>query len=291
MMSLAEQSEEGTPPLHVRITQLALARKWLSRSEFIEIHHEIASDNDEAWIQHVRTVRDLLLAHLPSLPSGRILELGCSSGDMTAYLSTHYPTHPLIAVESSEHMLHSSREQLQGKPIEWVQMEPPEYVFSQPANSAALIISVWTIGYARPYQIIQEAGRILVPGGILAFVTNYADMLRPIVRTFQDCMTQFPDKVTLAYVPQFPKNWAQLEKRVRRSKFTVEWQQEGKTPIITPKKEKEKKAAPLSPPPGNIIEWDQIAEYSKIAAYFEQQIATRPEPLVHHYVSVIAKRV
>jgi hypothetical protein len=103
-------------------------------------------------------------------------------------------------------------------------------------------------------------------------------------------MSQFPGKMTLAYVPQFPKNWEILEKRIRRSRFALEWHEEGNTPIVTSKHEPVHCEASESLPHEEKLEWDQVAEYSKIAVYFEQQLAKRPKPLTHHYVSVVARR-
>jgi len=280
--------------LNLRVLRLALARKWLSKVEFAESYDQLAPDYDHTWLTHLSSVTDQLLSHLPQIQPGRILDLGCGTGYTTAHLAAHYPDHPLTAVDISEKMLAQTRKRLSGQNAECVHVDMLEYMLSQPAESASMIVSGWAIGYSKPDRIIKEAVRVLIPGGTFAFVVNYADTLRPILLAFRKCMFRFPEKVTMAYIPHFPKNWTVLGRILQRHGFTIKWHDEGEQLIVPPGHTKEDSILSWLLKTGVLAGFDQmlpLAQQGEVARYFEQLLRENNEPITHHYVAVVARRI
>lgn len=280
--------------LNLRVLWLVLTRRWLSKAEFAESYDQLASDYDNTWLTHLSSVTDQLFSHLPQIQPGRILDLGCGTGYTTAHLAAHYPDHPLKAVDISENMLDQARKRLSGQNTECVHADMLEYMLSQPAKSAAMIVSGWAIGYSKPDRLVKESARVLIPGGMFAFVVNYADTLHPIFVAFQKCMFRFPEKVTMAYVPHFPKNWAVLEKMLQRHGFSIIWHDEGEQVIHPPEHTKEDGILSWLLKTGVLAGFDQmlpLTEHGEVTQYFEQLLQANKEPITHHYVSVVAKRI
>lgn len=279
--------------LQVRISRLALAHKWLSKTGFAEGTDPFISNDDEAWLAHLHSVTDHLLAALPSISSGRILELGCGTGYATASLVNQYPNLPIAAVEVSEYLLIKARRQGSNQNIEYTTADMFAYLMDQPSRSASLIFSAWSIGYSKPNLLRREAARVLLPGGIFAFVINLADMIRPIVRALRECKARFPDKVALAYVPNFPKSWPVLEKRLNRSGLSVDWHDERQTIVKTSDQEIKTTHLPQLIQTGKLSSAVQsivIKEYTELAEYFDRELAKNNDVLTHHYVAVVAHR-
>ena len=280
--------------LNLRVFRLALAHKWLSKAEFAESYDHLASDYDSTWLKHLCSVTDQLLSRLPQIQPGRILDLGCGTGYTTAHLAGHYPDHPLTAVDISENMLDQARKRLSGQNTECVHADMLEYMLSQPTESVSMIVSGWAIGYSKPDRLVKEVARVLTPGGTFAFVVNYADTLRPIFLTFQKCMFRFPEKVTMAYIPHFPKNWAVLGKMLQRHGFSITWHDEGEQVIIPPEHTKEDGILSWLLKTGVLAGFDQmlpLTEHGEVTQYFEQLLQANKEPITHHYVMVVTKRI
>lgn len=291
-MRLASQAVWRCARLNLRVARLALGRRWLGRDAFASGYDRVASDYDEAWQRHLRPVTDDLMAHLPPLPDGPILDLGCGTGYATEVLAGRHSAASVTAVDIAPGMLDRARCRVRRDGVEFVPADMLEYLAAQPGSRTALVFSAWAIGYSRPSRIVAEAARILAPGGVLAFVVNHADTLGPVFRAFRRCMVRFPEEVRLAAVLHFPRDWASLQRTLLRHRFVLDWHREGEQPIV--------------PPPsanGAILPWLlktgvlagfdamlPLSEAGPVAEHFEGLLRADPRPLQHHYTAVVARR-
>jgi trans-aconitate 2-methyltransferase len=104
-----------------------------------------------------------LLARIPELPSGgrapRIADVGCGAGNVTALLTTRWPTARVTGFDNSEDMLDGARTRYEG---------PTEGGGSLEFRHADA--RTWTPGPAEPYDlIVSNAALQWVPGHIAAF--------------------------------------------------------------------------------------------------------------------------
>ncbi len=275
--------------LNLHVLRLALAQKWLSKADFETSYDQIAPYYDDTWLKHLRLVTDRLLAQLPQMQPGRILDLGCGTGYTTQYLVEHYPDQPLTAVDISAKMLVRTGERLVDRNVQCVHADMLEYMQAQPVRSAAMIVSGWAIGYSNPDRLIKEAARVLIPGGIFAFVVNYADTLQPVLLSFRKCMSRFPAKVSKAYIPHFPKNWKKLRKRLQKHGFTLVWHDEGEQLIAAPS---EGGSLAWLLKTGVLAGFDRmlpLMEHGEVARHFDHLMQENTEPITHHYVAVVAR--
>ena len=199
-------------------------------------YDKAAPTYDTAWHRHLRPATDDLLQRLPRGLTGVILDLGSGTGYTARRLAQANPEASVVAVDISPAMLERARREAPAN-LRCVVSDMLDFVRSQPAASAALIVSTWALGYSRPARLIRECGRLLPGGARFAFIVNYADTLAPVFRSFQRCMLAFPGRVRLAAWPRFPKDWSFLEHELRQSGFAVEWHQEGSRKITAPEGE------------------------------------------------------
>jgi SAM-dependent methyltransferase len=278
--------------LNWRVARLAVGRRWLSRDAFAAGYDRVAPTYDDAWQRYLRPVTDDLLARLPALPEGRILDLGCGTGYAAEILARRHPVAPVAAVDLSPQMLAGARRRVQRRGAEFVQADMLEYLAAQPPGTAALVFSAWAIGYSHPKRLLKEAARVLSPGGSLAFVVNCADTLAPVFRAFRQCMADHPDELRLAAWLHFPKCWASLQQMLVHSGFQVEWHLDGFQPITPP-----------CGANGTVLSWLlktgvlagfdamlPLAEPGPVSRHFEEHLRADPESLLHHYLAVIARR-
>jgi len=104
-----------------------------------------------------------LLAQVPALPAGDVVDLGCGSGAAGPVLRARFPDRRLIGLDSSPAMLAEARgagyDQLAEGDIKgWVPERPPALIFS----NAALH---WLGDHAR---LMPALAGLLAPGGVLA---------------------------------------------------------------------------------------------------------------------------
>ncbi len=105
-----------------------------------------------------------LLAQVPGLPAGEIVDLGCGDGAVAAALAARFPGRGLIGVDYSAPMLAKAAERLiydrliEADIADWVPPVPPAMIYS----SAALN---WLPDHA---ALMPRLARMLAPGGMLA---------------------------------------------------------------------------------------------------------------------------
>lgn len=104
-----------------------------------------------------------LLAQVPGLPAGDIVDLGCGTGAAAPVLHTRFPDHRLIALDASPDMLNAARGEAYDQYVEadiadWKPQTPPALIFS----NAALH---WLDDHA---GLMPALAGHLAPGGVLA---------------------------------------------------------------------------------------------------------------------------
>jgi trans-aconitate methyltransferase len=152
-------------------------------------------------------------------------------------------------------------------------------------QTADLIISTWALGYSDYRKLFPACLRVLRHGGVLAFIVNYADTLRPVFSAFEQCMLRFPERVKLAAWPRFPKKWAGLEMALQDSGFTILYHRDGKEKIELP----QTGIAKWLRGTGILAGFDQMMDLTGTAGEFlEQEISRAADQVFHHYAMVIA---
>jgi LmbE family N-acetylglucosaminyl deacetylase len=130
--------------------------------ELEEVHRD-AQDPwgvDSRWYEHRK--RDLLLASLPRPRFERVLEVGCSTGALTAALSTR--ADHVLAVDSSETALAAARRRLEGTPgVDVARLDVPA---EWPDEEFDLVV-------------VSEVGYFLSPAALERLVTRVAGSLTP----------------------------------------------------------------------------------------------------------------
>lgn len=105
-----------------------------------------------------------LLAQVPGLPAGEVVDLGCGDGAVAAALATRFPGRGLIGVDTSAAMLAQAAERLRyDRLIEadiagWEPLVPPALIFSNAALN-------WVPDHA---ALMPRLAAMLAPGGMLA---------------------------------------------------------------------------------------------------------------------------
>ncbi len=126
-----------------------------------------------------------LLAQVPALPPGPVVDLGCGDGAAAAALAQRFPGRALIGIDQSAAMLDRAEgyaQKLRADIAGWTPDEPPALIFS----NAALH---WLDDHAR---LLPRLARMLAPGGTLA-VQMPRNFLAPSHRFLRDiAQAMFP---------------------------------------------------------------------------------------------------
>ncbi len=278
--------------LQMRLLQLALCNRWLATSDVAGSYDQLAPAYDAAWLAHLTPVTDRLLSATPHGINGHIIDLGCGTGYSSAWLAQHNPAARISLVDCSPAMLAHARQRVCAPRATPVCADMLSFLRAQPPRSAQLVFSAWAIGYSIPAQIIREAGRVLAPGGTLAFVVNSAGTLRPVFLAFWQCMLAYPAAVRKTLHHHFPRRWSTLAHALRRAHIAVAWQQHGAQPIahhVPP-------GQPLLPwllHTGILAGFDRVlplGEPGPVADYFESLLQPQRDAITHCYFSAMGVR-
>jgi trans-aconitate 2-methyltransferase len=105
-----------------------------------------------------------LLAQVPELPSGDVIDLGCGDGAVGPALLSRYPTRRLVGVDSSEAMLANAA--LRRCYEQVVQSDIADW---QPESSPAMIFANAALNWLPDHgQLMPRLSGMLAPGGVLA---------------------------------------------------------------------------------------------------------------------------
>ncbi|MFO1201041.1 MAG: methyltransferase domain-containing protein [Tabrizicola sp.] len=105
-----------------------------------------------------------LLAQVPDLPAGEIIDLGCGDGAVGPALLSRFPTRNLVGVDASEAMLANAAMRRCYERVDladiaaWQPETPPALIFSNAALN-------WVPDHA---AVMPRLARMLAPGGVLA---------------------------------------------------------------------------------------------------------------------------
>jgi SAM-dependent methyltransferase len=273
---------------------LVLRRRWLRSAHVAAGYDRVAATYDRQWLSQLQPVTDALLQRIPhDLPPGEILDLGCGTGYTTCYLATLFSDRPVVAVDLSAGMLAAAQRRLGDRPgISWRQQDMLSFLRQRPACGDALVLSTWALGYSHHRALIRHVGRVLRPGGVFAFVVNYADTLLPVFQAFHQCLARFPGEIELALWPDFPPSWPALRTPLERAGLDIVFHEDLMHPV--------------APPPeysGSRFDWllttGVLAGFDAVlplrartpaAEFLHERLEHLAEPLQHHCASVVAVR-
>lgn len=278
--------------LNLRVLKLAVTGKWLGKNHYARGYDEAAKDYDSNWLVHLQSVTDELIAAIPDIPEGSIIDLGCGSGYATQALARCFPHRVLNAVDISKGMLSEAQKNHGNFRVNWIHADMLDYLACQPMAKTAFIFSAWAIGYSHPGKVIREAARILKNGGVFAFVVNLSDTLSFVFRTFRRCMLHHPRQVRLAAVPGFPKSGSVLNNVLVKNGFQIIHHDEGYQVIQIPAETKDNGLSWLRKT-GILAGFDAmlpLSENRKLAEDFERMLKSCNEPMKHHYVLFVGRK-
>ena len=112
-----------------------------------------------------------LLALLPDVKDGRVLDLGCGAGQLARYLATRGAAE-VIGVDVSERMLELARAQWAHPRVSYQRMAIEEQAFAP--GRFDLVVSVLALHYVDDYRgLIGRIATWLTPGGVLVYSTEH----------------------------------------------------------------------------------------------------------------------
>ena len=280
--------------LNARVLTLAGTGQWVGRSDTQRSYDRLAPAYDENWLCHLAPVTQELLRRIPAAPAGPALDLGCGTGLTVEWLAQQPPEREIVAVDRSAGMLAAARRRCTGAAgrVRFERADRLAFLRDRPPASAGLIVAAWSIGYSRPAQVIARSARVLAPGGVFAFVVNYADSLRAVYRAFRRTMGRHPGALRRLAWPRFPRNAAVLRRAFDRAGFAVEWWHDGAQPIPA-QPDGRGRCLPWLLRTGVLAGFDAmlpLAEPGPVADDFERGLREAGEPIVHRYGAGIARR-
>ncbi len=136
-----------------------------------------------------------LLARVPSLPQGDVIDLGCGTGVAAADLQTRFPGRKLIGVEQSETMI--------GKAIQtglYHRLDQADIALWSPHDRPALIFSNAVLHWLPDHSaLFARLVQMLAPRGVLA-VQMPRQFMAPSHHLLRDLAQQmFPDRFNFDY--------------------------------------------------------------------------------------------
>ncbi|MEO8463961.1 MAG: methyltransferase domain-containing protein [Gammaproteobacteria bacterium] len=140
-----------------------------------------AADFDSACFIH-DAARERLLERLDlvNLIPRVFVDLGCATGKGAAALATRYPDARVLAIDPSARMLRDTL--AHGRGIVAIGGDAERLPLR--SHSVDLVFANLVLPWCRPDVAFAEAGRVLVPGGVLLFATLGPDSLAEIRRAF-----------------------------------------------------------------------------------------------------------
>lgn len=278
--------------LKLRMLYLTARRKQVRSGQIATSYNRRAAAPDALWLAQLQPLTDRLVEHLPAeVPEGILMDLGCGAGYGTGIISKRYPQHTVLALDISSGMLEQARKRLANRRnLAWINADMLAFLEHRPGGGDALILSTWAIGYSHPTQIIRHAGRLLKPGGVLAFLVNYADTLGPVTGAIRACMVKFPGQVRRAVSPNLPDRWEALDEALHDAGLTVAFHEDGNQAVRLPPEVESRFDWCLDS--GLLTGFDAALPLddrtNPATAFLRAEIDSRQDPLLHHYTAVVA---
>jgi ubiquinone/menaquinone biosynthesis C-methylase UbiE len=131
-----------------------------------------AHDYDEKWAFYVEATSRETLRRMPMMPTARVLDVGCGTGELLRRLRAKYPRAVLAGLDPVAEMLDVAKDKLSGNEDLRV-----GYADSLPwdAGSFDVLVSCNMFHYiTHPVEALREMARVLRPGGFLV-LTDWCD--------------------------------------------------------------------------------------------------------------------
>lgn len=274
--------------LNVRLAGLVLTNRMLRKDDMARNYDTAAKTYDSEWLGILKPVTDQLLQILPALPPGAIYDLGCGTGYTVTVLAKRFPEHRINGIDISFGMITQAARKCPN--AFFIHADNLHFLSEQASESAGGIVAAWSLGGSPdlPHEI-AECRRVLKNNGSFAFIISLADSMAPILYAFKKCMYRYPDKVTRALLPQYPKNWNVLGKLLDNNSFKTIWMEEG---IIDIKPDNPMRPLAWLLKTGVLAGFEAVLPLrtdNAVADYFEQELLASEIPLQHHFISVIAQ--
>ena len=138
-----------------------------------------------------------LLAQVPDLPPGEMVDLGCGAGAVGESLTRRFPGHELIGVDGSAAMLDQARGS--GR---YARLDLADIAGWQPETPPALIFSNAALNWLdRHDRLLPQLAGSLAPGGVFAvqMPRQFAAPSHSLLQTLADQL--FPDRFPPAAAP------------------------------------------------------------------------------------------
>ncbi|HMI73680.1 MAG TPA: malonyl-ACP O-methyltransferase BioC, partial [Steroidobacteraceae bacterium] len=148
---------------------------WVRRS-----FDRAAKTYDAAAVLHAEVRENLLQRlHLTTLNPSVVLDAGAGTGHASRSLKRRYPKARVIALDSSQKMLHEAkRQQSWLRPFERVCADAELLPLGE--GSVDLIVSNLMLQWCNPDAVFAEFRRVLAPHGLLSFSAFGPDTLREL---------------------------------------------------------------------------------------------------------------
>lgn len=149
-------------------------------------------------------------------PGDTVLELACGTGHLTAEIVRRLEGVGAVhAVDKSPGMLAIAREKIKpraGINLSFSEGDMEWFLRRQPTHSADVIVIGWAICYSQPVSLLQEAARVLRPGGQVAVIETRATALATLRHAFEEVVADDPTMLTAMIRVSLPKDSACLGK-------------------------------------------------------------------------------
>lgn len=158
---------------------------------------------------------DILATTLKALPpEARVLDLGCGDGFLLDLLARHHPTARLLGVDMSATELQAAHVRLAGRGL---LLEERAQALSLASASVDAVLSHLALMLMSDIeQVLQEAHRVLVPGGQLSAVVGRKFLLGELGQHYLQVFRAAARRDHLAHLPlvdpraQSEDGWRQL---------------------------------------------------------------------------------
>lgn len=275
--------------LNLQALGLVMENKWLSNEIFADSYDRLSEKYDSSWRRHIEGVTLSLLDRIQVKDAARIIDLGCGTGLSSRRLAAEFPMASVKGIDISEGMLDVA-EGISGPPnIRYLTADMLKYLEKTKPSSCDMVFSAWAIGYSKPVQILANSARVLRAGGTLAFIVNYADTLPEVFCAYRKTMLAFPEQMSMAMCPGFPRNRKFLEKHLAASGLSIRHFNDGVVPVSV-QRDSSGRALPWLLETGTLAGFDKamgLDRESRGREYFESCFSDI-QTINHHYAEVIA---